>query len=97
MCWNSYEGQIMQRMKKTWLAAAWLAAASPVAYAQEEPPAEPDSQESETPLEDESDDGDVVREVLDTDDESYRDIDDEDFRPSEEIPADQSIAFPTDI
>lgn len=32
-----------------------------------------------------------------TDDESYLDIDEEDFTPSEEIPADQSIAFPTDI
>ncbi len=31
------------------------------------------------------------------DDEFYQDADDEDFRPSEEIPADQSIAFPTDI
>jgi hypothetical protein len=31
------------------------------------------------------------------DDEFYQDADDEDFRPSEDIPADQSIAFPTDI
>jgi hypothetical protein len=36
-------------------------------------------------------------EVLETDDESYLDIESEDFRPSEEIPTDQSIAFPTDI
>ena len=32
----------------------------------------------------------------DLDDQTYSDVDD-DFRPSEEIPADQSIAFPTDI
>ncbi|MFQ5609735.1 MAG: hypothetical protein ACE5F8_05635, partial [Woeseiaceae bacterium] len=31
------------------------------------------------------------------DDTSYLDTEEEDFRPSEEIPADQSIAFPTDI
>ena len=31
------------------------------------------------------------------DDEFYQDVDDKDFRPSEDIPADQSIAFPTDI
>ena len=32
----------------------------------------------------------------DLDEQVYEDADD-DFRPSEEIPADQSIAFPTDI
>lgn len=31
------------------------------------------------------------------DEESYADTEEEDFRPSEDIPADQSIAFPTDI
>jgi hypothetical protein len=31
------------------------------------------------------------------DDEFYQDVDDKDFRPSEDIPADQSIPFPTDI
>lgn len=31
------------------------------------------------------------------DDEFYQDAEDEDFRPSEDIPADQSIPFPTDI
>jgi hypothetical protein len=30
-------------------------------------------------------------------DESYADTEEDDFRPSEEIPADQSIPFPTDI
>ena len=32
----------------------------------------------------------------DLDEQTYSDVDD-DFRPSERIPADQSIAFPTDI
>ena len=31
------------------------------------------------------------------DDEFYQDVDDKDFRPSEDIPADQSIPFPSDI
>lgn len=31
------------------------------------------------------------------DEESYLDIEEEDFTPSEEVPTDQSIAFPTDI
>lgn len=35
--------------------------------------------------------------AVEPDDESYLDIDEEDFTPSEEIPADQSITFPTDI
>jgi len=34
---------------------------------------------------------------VNVDDGSYLDQDDEDFRPSEEIPADQAIPFPTDI
>ena len=53
--------------------------------------------------------GEVVEEVAATesqeldaedvnvDDGSYLDEEDDDFRPSEEIPADQSIPFPTDI
>ena len=35
--------------------------------------------------------------TTDTDAESYLDIEEDDFRPSEEIPADQSIDFPVDI
>lgn len=37
-----------------------------------------------------------VKDDADLDEQGYKDQDD-DFRPSEEIPADQSIAFPTDI
>ena len=35
--------------------------------------------------------------AIEIDDESYIDIEEDDFRPSEEIDADQSIPFPTDI
>ena len=34
---------------------------------------------------------------LDLDEESYRDAEEEDFVPTEDIPADQAIPFPTDI
>lgn len=40
---------------------------------------------------------DAMDEEIDVDDGSYIDGEDDDFRPSEEIPADQSIDFPTDI
>ena len=36
-------------------------------------------------------------EDLDLEDESYADAEEEDFVPSEDIPADQAIPFPTDI
>jgi hypothetical protein len=34
---------------------------------------------------------------LDLDEESYLDAEEEDFVPTEDIPADQAIPFPTDI
>ena len=34
---------------------------------------------------------------VDIDEENYRDAEEEDFVPSEDIPADQAIPFPTDI
>lgn len=83
----------MKGMNVVLLGAAWLVLVQPVAYAQDESVAEGESEASETP----DDEVDAENEVQETDDDSYRDIDDEDFRPSEEIPADQSIAFPTDI
>ena len=36
-------------------------------------------------------------EDLDLEDESYLDAEEEDFVPTEDIPADQAIPFPTDI
>ncbi len=64
----------------------------PVAFAQDD--ADPDDSESQ-PTEQPADEAE--EEVLETDDESYIDIDEEDFIPTEEIPTDQSIPFPTDI
>ncbi len=88
----------MQGMKVVLLGTAWLIIAQPVAFSQDESAAEADTEQSEASADDaDADEADVVNEVLETDDDSYRDIDDEDFKPSEEIPADQSIAFPTDI
>ncbi len=43
------------------------------------------------------DEEEADEEEIEVDDEYYQDVDDRDFRPSEDIPADQSIAFPTDI
>jgi len=51
-------------------------------------------QADETESTEEVDDSDL--DDSDLDEQVYEDADD-DFRPSEEIPADQSIAFPTDI
>lgn len=55
----------------------------------------PESVESAAPepATDEPDDTDEI----DVDDGSYLDSEEDDFRPSEEIGADQSIPFPTDI
>jgi len=47
--------------------------------------------ETEITREDETAEEPVVDDVY------YQDVDDKDFRPSEDIPADQSIPFPTDI
>ena len=49
------------------------------------------SQEASEPAADEQDDD------SDLDEESYRDAEEEDFVPTEDIPADQAIPFPTDI
>lgn len=87
----------MQGMKILALGTAWFLLALPPAWSQDESANETPTEEAEDPADDADAETDAVNEVLETDDESYRDIDDEDFTPSEEIPADQSIAFPTDI
>ena len=69
-----------------------LAYAQQPALAQGDTPAEDVSESAQ-----EADDANAEPQRVETDDDSYRDIDDEDFTPSEEIPADQSITFPTDI
>jgi uncharacterized membrane protein len=47
--------------------------------------------------EEEAEEEEAEEEEIIVDDEFYQDVDDKDFRPSEDIPADQSIPFPTDI
>ncbi len=51
----------------------------------------PETQSNELSTDEES------TEEIEIDEGSYIDAEDDDFRPSEEIPADQSIPFPTDI
>jgi hypothetical protein len=65
----------------------------PAATEQDEPEQdELESQSEEEEAEEEADEEEII-----VDDEFYQDVDDKDFRPSEDIPADQSISFPTDI
>ncbi len=61
------------------------------AWAQEEA-AEEEPTETQEVAEDAAEEADDS----DLDEQGFEDVDD-DFRPSEEIPADESIAFPTDI
>lgn len=85
----------MREMKVLAIGAAWLLFALSSAQSQDDRPNDAGPEDTEAPAAEVDTDADT--EVLESDDDSYRDIDDEDFRPSEEIPADQSIAFPTDI
>lgn len=60
-------------------------------WSQDAEPADDEDSVSEAQLEE------VPTEDIDVDDGSYLDAEEEDFRPSEEISADQSIPYPTDI
>ncbi|HSM29987.1 MAG TPA: hypothetical protein VK854_04750 [Woeseiaceae bacterium] len=72
-----------------------LLAAGAVAWAQDSVPGdEAGDQESAETSEEAADE---EAEDLDLDEESYLDAEEEDFVPSEDIPADQAIPFPTDI
>jgi len=65
------------------------------AFAQDDPAAEearPAEQAADEPRKDEPADDEA-----DLDDGSYADAEEKDFVPSEDIPADQAIPFPTDI
>ena len=67
----------------------------PVSNAQETTPDQDDSSEPAAQEPSPNDDDAELENELE--DESYIDAKQDDFRPSEEIPLDQSIAFPTDI
>jgi len=65
------------------------------AWAQDSAPGdEAEGQESAETAEEAADE---QAEDLDLDEENYRDAEEEDFVPTEDIPADQAIPFPTDI
>lgn len=84
----------MTTMKRLLLILGLAGFLSVAAWSQDERPQtdeaeEVEASEAETP-------GDEDAESAELDEQDYVDEDD-DFRPSEDIPADQSIAFPTDI
>ena len=62
--------------------------------------AEPDSGDDESAAETTTETVDDTEDQIDVSDiesESYADAEEEDFVPTEDIPADQAIPFPTDI
>jgi hypothetical protein len=78
-----------------YLLSILLLAAGAVAWAQDSAPDDeaadrPSQEASESAADEQDDDSDL-------DEESYRDAEEEDFVPTEDIPADQAIPFPTDI
>ena len=78
-----------------YLLSILLLAAGAVAWAQDSTPEDeaesrPSQEASEAAADEQDDDSDL-------DDESYLDAEEEDFVPTEDIPADQAIPFPTDI
>jgi hypothetical protein len=75
-----------------------LLAAAALAWAQDSAPEdEAEGQESVESVETAEEAADEQAEDLDLDEENYRDAEEEDFVPTEDIPADQAIPFPTDI
>ena len=73
--------------------AAFLAA--PAAWPQETETADPQASAAEASIEESS--SDEAADDIELDEQSYADAEEEDFVPSEDIPVDQAIAFPTDI
>ncbi len=81
------------RNSRHWILAFLVGVAfASVSWAQDTTTAGEDVEEVEATESQELDAEDV-----NVDDGSYLDQDEDDFKPSEEIPADQSISFPTDI
>ncbi len=86
--------RLFHRFRYLFLAVLMSVAFATSGWAQDtellEETSEADASEDSPVQEPEADD-------IDVNDGSYLDEEEEDFRPSEEIPADQSIPFPTDI
>lgn len=68
-----------------------------VAWSQEEGGDTGPDPEASVDTEDEEVSADTPEDDSDLDEQGFESTDDDDFVPSEEIPTDQSIAFPTDI
>ncbi len=89
--------RLFHRFRYLFLAVFMSVAFAASGWAQDtellEETSEEDAAEESPVQESEADDIDDI----DVNDGSYLDEEEEDFRPSEEIPADQSIPFPTDI
>ena len=78
-----------------YLLSLLLLAASAYALAQD---STPDDDAGERPSQESAEaEVDAPADDADLDDESYMDAEEEDFVPTEDIPADQAIPFPTDI
>ncbi|MDH4125594.1 MAG: hypothetical protein OEW64_00340 [Gammaproteobacteria bacterium] len=83
-------------MRAALLLMVSIAVLNPPAAAQQDDASAPtDAEEVVTESEPVAEPDPAVEPVMD--DVFYQDIDDKDFRPSEDIPTDQSIPFPTDI
>lgn len=67
-----------------------------IAWPQDADPGD-ETEVAETSTEASADDEAPEEDDSDLDEQSYADTEEEDFVPTEDIPADQSIPFPTDI
>ncbi len=84
------------KIRRRLLALILGAALAATSWAQDSNIADDEDPGSETQS-DELSTTEEATEDIEFDEGSYIDAEDDDFRPSEEIPADQSIPFPTDI
>ena len=87
-------------MQRLLLAVALITILAVTAWSQDTGTPDESESEEQVTTQDVAAVADEEEEAIDEtglDDESYADIEDDDFRPSEDIPADQSIPFPTDI
>ncbi len=87
--------RLFRHFRQLSLAVVVSAAFAASGWAQDVDP--PEEEASEEAAAEESPEQEPEIDDIDVNDGCYLDADEDDFRPSEEIPADQSIPFPTDI
>ena len=83
-------------MHRYLLTALLIVSPGMIAWSQDADPAD-DTELAETAAEVPADDQEVEDDDFDLDEGSYADAEEEDFVPTEDIPTDQAIPFPTDI